>query len=142
MLTSARNRFEGTVSKLIPGAINDEVVLKLASGEEMVATITKESTAKLGICEGKSVLALVKASFVVLLSDAEDYVFSTRNVFTGTVTDVRKGQVATEVVLETASGLALTSTITVESADAMKIEKGATLSAAVKATAVILAVKK
>ena len=68
MLTSARNRFEGKVSKVIPGAINDEVVIALATGEEIVATITKESTAKLGIAEGRDVLALIKASFVIATS--------------------------------------------------------------------------
>lgn len=142
MLTSARNRFEGKVSKVIPGAINDEVVIALSTGEEIVATITKESTAKLGIAEGRDVMALIKASFVILLADADDYVFSTRNIFTGTVTDVRNGQVATEVDIETASGLALTSTITVVSAERMNLAKGSKVSAAVKASQVILAVKK
>ena len=142
MLTSARNRFEGKVSKVIPGAINDEVVITLSTGEEIVATITKESTAKLGIAESRDVLALIKASFVILLADADVYVCSTRNVFTGTVTDVRSGKVATEVDIETASGLALTSTITVVSAERMNLAKGSKVSAAVKASQVILAVKK
>ena len=142
MLTSARNRFEGKVSKVIPGAINDEVVITLSTGEEIVATITKESTAKLGIAEGRDVTALIKASFVILLADADDCIFSTRNIFTGTVTDVRNGQVATEVDIETASGLALTSTITVVSAERMNLAKGSKVSAAVKASQVILAVKK
>lgn len=87
-------------------------------------------------------LALIKASFVILLADADDYVFSTRNVFTGTVTDVHNGKVATEVDIETASGLALTSTITVVSAERMNLAKGSKVSAAVKASQVILAVKK
>lgn len=142
MQTSARNRFEGKVSKVVSGAVNDEVTIALPTGEEIVATITKGSTARLGIAEGKDVLALIKASFVVLLADADDYLFSTRNVFSGTVTEVRNGQVATEVDIETASGLALTSTITVVSAERMKLEKGARVSAAVKASQVILAVKK
>ena len=58
------------------------------------------------------------------------------------MTDVRNGKVATEVDIETASGLALTSTITVVSAERMNLAKGSKVSAAVKASQVILAVKK
>ena len=68
-------------------------------------------------------------------------------VYSATVTpktqgDVRNGKVATEVDIETASGLALTSTITVVSAERMNLAKGSKVSAAVKASQVILAVKK
>ena len=65
MKTSARNVFEGKVSRLVSGAINDEVTVALKGGKEIVATITKGSTERLGIREGKDVLALVKASFVI-----------------------------------------------------------------------------
>lgn len=76
MKTSARNVFEGKVSRLVSGAINDEVTVALKGGKEIVATITKGSTERLGIREGKDVLALVKASFVILLEDASDYMSS------------------------------------------------------------------
>lgn len=142
MQASARNRFEGKVSKVLTGAVNDEIYVTLPTGEEIVAVVTRESTEKLGLAPGREVLVLIKASFVILLADADDYLFSTRNVFPGTVTEVRSGQVATEVDLETATGLSLTSTITVVSAERMKLHKGSKVSAAVKAPQVILAVKK
>lgn len=142
MLTSARNRFEGTVAKVIPGAINDEVIVTLKSGDDVVATITKNSTERLGIKPGREVLVLIKASFVILLAEAEDYLFSTRNVFPGIVTEIRNGKVATEVDIETARGLSLTSTITVVSAERLKLAPGSKVSAAVKAPHVILAVRK
>lgn len=142
MLTSARNRFEGRVTKVISGAVNDEVVVRLATGEEIVSIVTRESTQKLGLREGRDVLALVKASFVILLADADDYLFSTRNVFPCTVTEVRKGQVAAEIDMETESGLSLTSTITVVSAGKMNLARGSKVSCAIKAPHVILAVKK
>ncbi len=141
MLTSARNRFEGTVSEVKPGAVNDEVVVKLDSGDVVTAIITRNSTARLGIKEGRRVLVLIKASFVILLADEEGYVFSTRNVFPAEVTDVRRGQVACEVDMQTAQGLNLTSTITVVSADRLGLQKGSKISAAVKASQVILAAK-
>ncbi|MDO5536094.1 MAG: TOBE domain-containing protein [Desulfovibrionaceae bacterium] len=142
MLTSARNRFEGTVSRVLPGAINDEVIVTLSTGDEVVATITKGSTERLDIRPGREVLVLIKASFVILLADCEDYIFSTRNVFPATVTEVRNGRVATEVDMVTEKGLSLTSTITVVSAERLKLAEGVKISAAVKAPHVILAVKK
>lgn len=141
MKTSARNVFEGKVSRLVSDAINDEVTVALKGGKEIVATITKSSTERLGIREGKDVLALVKASFVILLEDASDYVFSTRNVYSGKVTKVVRGQVAVEVDMD-CDGLPMTSTITVPSADKLGLKEGAPVTAAVKATTVVLAVKK
>ena len=141
MKTSARNVFEGKVSRLVSGAINDEVTVALKGGKEIVATITKGSTERLGIREGKDVLALVKASFVILLEDASDYVFSTRNVYSGKVTKVVRGQVAVEVDMD-CDGLPMTSTITVPSADKLGLKEGAPVTAAGKATTVVLAVKK
>ena len=49
MKTSARNVFEGKVFRLVSGAINDEVTVALKGGKEIVATITKGSTERLGI---------------------------------------------------------------------------------------------
>ncbi len=141
MRTSARNRFEGTVAEVRPGAVKDDVGVTLDSGDAATAIITKNSTARLGIVPGRRVLALIKASFVVLLADEEGWVFSTRNVFPAVVTDVRRGQVACEVDMETTAGLSLTSTITVVSADRLGLEKGTKISAAVKASQVILAAK-
>ena len=76
MKTSARNCFEGKVAKIVEGAINDEITVSLPGGKEVVAVITKGSTRRLGLAEGKDVLALIKASFVILLDDADGYAFS------------------------------------------------------------------
>ncbi len=49
MKTSARNVFEGKVSRLVSGAINDEVTVALKGGKEIVATITKATTVVLAV---------------------------------------------------------------------------------------------
>ena len=141
MKTSARNCFEGKVAKIVEGAINDEITVSLPGGKEVVAVITKGSTRRLGLAEGKDVLALIKASFVILLDDADGYVFSTRNVYAGKVAKVVRGQVAVEVDVD-CGGLEMTSTITVPSADRLALKEGAPVTCAVKATTVVLAVKK
>lgn len=142
MLTSARNAFPVTVSAVHSGAVNDEIILSMDGGQEVVASITQASTKRLGLAPGKKALALIKASFVILLEDAGDWLLSTRNQFTGTVKAVRPGAVNTEVDMELPGGQTLCAIITVASAEKLKLAPGVAVTAAVKATNVILAVQK
>ncbi len=66
MKTSARNQFLGTVSAITKGAVNSEVVVKLDDKTEIVAVVTNESVAGLGLQVGKPAYALIKASSVIL----------------------------------------------------------------------------
>jgi molybdopterin-binding protein len=66
MKISARNVIKGKVKKLIPGAVNTEVVIELPGGTEIVSIITKSSADSLGVQEGKEVYAVIKASSVML----------------------------------------------------------------------------
>ena len=66
MKISARNVSKGKVKKLIPGAVNTEVVIELPGGTEIVSIITKSSADSLGVQEGKEVYAVIKASSVML----------------------------------------------------------------------------
>lgn len=63
---SSRNRLRGTIVSVTPGAVNSEVELKLAGGAKVVATVTNESVAALGIAAGGTAWALFKASSVIL----------------------------------------------------------------------------
>lgn len=66
MRLSARNQFAGTVVRVTPGAVNAEVHVRLAGGNVITAIVTTESAAGLGLAEGTPVLAIVKASSVIL----------------------------------------------------------------------------
>ncbi len=63
---SARNILDGTVAKIAEGAVNCEVTLELAGGAKVVAIITKESCKSLGLKQGDSVSAIIKASSVMV----------------------------------------------------------------------------
>lgn len=63
---SARNILDGKVSKVEEGAVNCEVTLKIGGGIDIVSIITKGSCKSLGLKEGESVQAVVKASNVML----------------------------------------------------------------------------
>ncbi len=63
---SARNRMEGKVARLVPGAVNTEVVIDLAGGGSVAAIITNESAQALGLEQGSPAMAVFKASSVIL----------------------------------------------------------------------------
>ena len=63
---SARNQLRGTVTRLQPGAVNAEVLIDVGGGQTMAAIVTQESASSLGLAPGTSVLALFKASSVIL----------------------------------------------------------------------------
>jgi molybdopterin-binding protein len=65
---SARNQLKGTVSEIRRGEAIANVVLDVA-GQRVVASITVEAVEDLGLVEGKSVTAIVKASDVMIATD-------------------------------------------------------------------------
>ena len=65
---------------------------------------------------------------------------SARNVIKGTVTRVKAGPLSTLVAIEVAPGLELTSVVTSESVKNLKLKKGKTAYAVIKASSVILGV--
>ncbi|MGH0033793.1 MAG: TOBE domain-containing protein [Myxococcota bacterium] len=69
MQLSARNQIRGKVKSVTHGAVNSEVVLELASGEELVSIITRSSAEGLGLAPGGEAIAVVKASNVMLAVD-------------------------------------------------------------------------
>ncbi len=63
---SARNQLRGTVARLQPGAVNAEVLIDVGGGQTVAAIITQESARSLGLAPGTAVIALFKASSVIL----------------------------------------------------------------------------
>ncbi|WP_174298365.1 TOBE domain-containing protein, partial [Sphingomonas bacterium] len=140
MRTSARNALRGTVSRVTTGAVNAEVRLAVAEGVEVVATVTRESVAELGLVPGAGAIALIKSSFVILAPGDQPIRTSARNCLPGVVIAREDGAVNSEVTLELRLGKTLTATLTRESAAALNLEVGARALALVKASHVILAV--
>jgi molybdopterin-binding protein len=69
MKISARNVVKGKVKEIKHGAVNSEVIVKIASGLEIVSIITKESARNLKLARGKNVYAIIKASNVMIGTD-------------------------------------------------------------------------
>lgn len=66
MKISARNILKGKVKTVRTGAVNDEIVVELPGGPEIVSIITKASAESLGLAPGKEVYAIIKASNVMI----------------------------------------------------------------------------
>lgn len=66
---SARNQFSGKISKLTEGAVNATVHIKTDKGLELTSVITNESVDGMPLREGDSVIALIKASSVILATE-------------------------------------------------------------------------
>ncbi|MBV8173197.1 MAG: molybdopterin-binding protein [Verrucomicrobia bacterium] len=69
MKISARNILRGKVVKVVEGAVNCEVTLEIAPGVEIVSIITKASAESLGLAQGKTASAVIKASEVMIAID-------------------------------------------------------------------------
>lgn len=63
---SARNQLSGTISRVVPGAVNTEVSLALPGGVTVVAIITNESLTEMALAEGVAATAMCKASAIIL----------------------------------------------------------------------------
>jgi molybdate transport system regulatory protein len=140
MKTSARNQFFGTVSRVQPGAVNDEIEIDIAGGHRIVAIVTHESTASLGLAPGAQAFALVKASSIILMTDGDGARFSARNQLAGTVARLVPGAVNTEVVLDLTGGGSIAAIITNESARSLELAEGRRATAMFKASSVIVGV--
>lgn len=63
---SARNQLPGTVSSLVPGAVNTEVILEMDGGGHIAAMVTNAGMEALALGPGKRAIAIFKASSVIL----------------------------------------------------------------------------
>jgi len=66
MRVSARNQIAGTITQINPGAVNGTVKVDIGHGQSMMASITEEAIAELGLKIGDTVTAIVKASDVMI----------------------------------------------------------------------------
>ena len=63
---SARNQLVGTVAKVEKGAVNGHVSLKLDDGSVIKGSITNAAIEDLGLAEGMTALAIIKATDVMV----------------------------------------------------------------------------
>ena len=134
---SARNQFEGIVTKVQGGAVNGIVTIDV-NGTPVTATISMGSIENLGIKEGVAAVAVIKATEVMI--GKGELKLSARNQFPGKVIAVEEGAVNGIVKMEVLGGNTITSTISMGAIRELGLEPGAEAMAVVKATSVMVGV--
>ena len=72
MRLSTRNRLPGTITEVLKGEAAARVSMQVGDNH-MVALITRESAEELGLEPGKQVMALVKATDVMVMTEDGDF---------------------------------------------------------------------
>lgn len=137
--TSARNNLQGVISAIKTGAVNDEIILDIGHEQQIVASITSESTQNLGLKIGQKALAFLKASSVLVGVNNDGATLSARNQLAGKITRIIPGAVNAEVSIELAPGQTITATITLESVRRLGLQENQVAYAIFKASSVMLA---
>jgi molybdopterin-binding protein len=63
---SARNQIAGTVKSITLGAVMADVTIDIGNGQTLTAAITRSSVERLGLKEGDAVVAVIKATEVMV----------------------------------------------------------------------------
>jgi molybdopterin-binding protein len=69
MKISARNQIKGKVTEVKKGATTAHVRLEIAPGHVITASITNEAVDELGLKNGQTAIAVIKASDVMVAVD-------------------------------------------------------------------------
>ncbi len=141
MKISARNILAGTVAKATKGAVNGEVDMQLAGGEQIAAIITNTSIDRLKLDIGAPAYAVIKASEVMIGKGLDGAKLSARNMLSGSVVSVTDGAVNSEVVVRLPGGTEIVASITKASAHSLGLKAGEKVTAVVKASNVMIGVE-
>jgi len=141
MKSSARNQWLGKVASINVGAVTSEVTIHMETGMTLVANLTHASLKSMDLSFGEEVLALVKSSMIILVTDMEGYRLSARNQLAGKVASIKQGLVTTDVHLDLEAGGELVASVTFESSESLGLEVGTPVTAIFKANSVILGVR-
>jgi molybdate transport system regulatory protein len=113
--------------------------LRLDEKTELKAIITRESAQTLGIAIGVQVLALIKSSSVLLLTDERQRI-SADNQLWGEVSSIHVGPVNSEVKVNIGHGRTMVCVVTHESVEHLGLGEGSRVAAVFQASNVILCV--
>lgn len=138
--TSARNFFVCQVTRVQAGRIQCLVEMTTTGGHRLLAAITRESLANLGLKPGAPVCALVKAPWVLLAVGEDSPAVSASNRLRGRLIRLEREGVTVEAMVELADGVQVCALITRESLRDLALAVGMVLWVLFKSSAVILTV--
>ena len=137
----ARNVFEGNITALVDGTVNAEVEITTAGGDRIVAVVTEDSVQSLGLIVGKPAMALVKAPWVIVVTDDSGVKLSARNQLAGTVQHIEKGAINSEIAIKLTGGTVVYAVIPNEAVMELGLKPDAPATALIKASHVVIGVR-
>ena len=141
MKISARNVFEGSITALVDGTVSAEVEITTPGGDRIVAVVTEDSVQSLGLAVGKPAMALIKAPWVIVVTDDSGVKLSARNQLAGTVQHIEKGAINSEIGIKLVGGTLVYAVITNEAVMELGLKPGAPATALIKASHVVIGVR-
>jgi molybdate transport system regulatory protein len=134
---SARNQLQGTINDIHTGQAMSVVTVRVGD-RDFFSAITNDAVKDLGLKIHDRVTAIVKSTEPILIKGDESQLkLSARNLVTGHVTSVKKGEAMGCVTLESGA-FRITASITRQAIDDLEIANGDRITAAFKATELML----
>ena len=133
MKLSARNQFEGKITKITEGSVNGLVTIDV-NGAALTSTISMAAIKELELAEGKTAIAIIKATEVMV--GVGDLKLSARNKFAGKVSAIEEGAVNDIVKIDTSIGT-VSATISKAAVADLELAVGKDAIAVMKATSVM-----
>lgn len=138
MKTSARNVFQGMVASLTENGILVSVGIETSQGLKLMAIITQTSCKSLGLAQGITVNALVKAPWVTVSPAGKSCGPNSENCFSGKVEKINRDDLACEIMIQLPQGDMLCSLYANGARPADEIREGGEILACFSPFAVIL----
>ena len=135
-MLSARNQLPGIIKSISRGAVNAEVIIVTPTGVEISSIITLGSCVRMNLEPGDNVVAVVKASDVMVAA-GNDFAISCRNNIPGFIKKINIGTVNNEIIID-ANGTELVSIITQSSTKRLDLKETMIVSALIKASNIII----
>ncbi|MBU1171454.1 MAG: TOBE domain-containing protein [Proteobacteria bacterium] len=136
--TSARNAFFCKISHILMGDIQTRVDMVTMEGHHVTTVITTDSLKALGLAKGSLITAEVKAPWIDLYKGKTEPLSSAENRFQGVITDIKKGTVNSEYVIQVSSKTALCSIVSSDVENRLSLRTGDRVWALFNCFAVVL----
>lgn len=138
LTTSARNAFYGQIVAIKSDSIEAQLTIALQGEDRLIVKITQPSVERLRLSIGSTVWALIKSTWVVLMTPKQAMRTSADNCLCGQVKDVIDNGVSCEVTLTLSGGNTLASVITSASANNLGLQQGVLVCALIDSSHVVL----
>ncbi|MDD3343056.1 MAG: TOBE domain-containing protein [Sulfurospirillaceae bacterium] len=135
---SARNQLSGTITDIKEDRVNVLIEMTIKDSDKLFSTITKSSFSDLGLSLGDNIIAIIKASSVLISKNKP--ALACENLLKGKVIQILSDTSNTEVTLELESKSTITATIANEIFEPLNLKINKEAYAFFKASNVILGV--